>query len=131
MKIPKLIGFDEEIYKKLQKEDNAAALVNKLVAQHYQNFQSGMRNPLEIRQIQLKNYSRNAKKIRKEAKILQKIYKMADSQTIRWLIANIDNLGADNYLLHNYLLKKNIKLTYAQEDNLVEEVRNNVQLLQN
>jgi hypothetical protein len=128
MKIQKLIGFDSEVYQKLSKTDNASALVNDLVRKHFANFCLGIKNPLELRINQLKNYSKSAKKLRKEAKILGKVYKMVDNSVVSWVLANQDNLGANNYNFHKYLLKRNIKVSYDQEDKIVEEIKNNVGL---
>jgi len=86
MKTNKMITIDEEINQKLRMESNASALINRLLQEHYE-FTAGKKKDLtQQKEVLLKNYSKKAKEVRNEVKILRKVESLGcDFRTIRWL----------------------------------------------
>jgi hypothetical protein len=85
-KINKNFTLDIEIVEKLRQIDNASALVENLLKQHFQ-FNGEKKNSLMNQMtFQLKNYSQTAKFLKKNIKILAEFEKKGiDKYLIRWL----------------------------------------------
>jgi hypothetical protein len=86
MKINKQITIDSEIMEKLRQEENASALIERLLRDHYQFSVDKKKNFLIQKQMQLKNFSKVAKMMRKEVNLLKKVeFLKMDQFSIRWL----------------------------------------------
>jgi len=86
MKTNKQITLDVEIVEKLRAESNASALIERLLKEHYKFDVEKKKDLIQMKMISLKNYSKVAKELKNEVKILQRIQTMGiDNFSIRWL----------------------------------------------
>lgn len=85
-KINKNFTIDVEIVEKLKNIDNASALVEKLLKEHFQFDGEKKNNLIQTTAARLKNYSQTANKLKKEVKLLKQIEEIGlDKYTLRWL----------------------------------------------
>lgn len=86
-KINKNFTLDSEIVEKLKQLDNASALVERLLKEHFQFNDEKKKNLIQQTAYQLKNYSIVAKKLKKEMKLLKELDDLQlDKFTLRWLM---------------------------------------------
>jgi len=109
MKINKQITIDVEIMEKLRQEDNASALIERLLREHYALGADKKKNLMIQKQIMLQNYSKTAKKLKKELKILKQIEEFGiDNIAIRWLRSR--DLRPSTFEIINYVRGREIKV---------------------
>ena len=86
MKSNKMVTLDEEIIRKLREESNCSALINRLLMEHYEITSGKKKQLVQLKEILLKNYSKKAREVRNEVKILRKVEALCvDVRAIRWL----------------------------------------------
>jgi len=86
MKTGKQITLDVEIMEKLRQEENASALIERLLREHYSFSSDKKKNLMIQKEIMLKNYSKAAKLIKKEINLMRKVELLGmDTFSIRWL----------------------------------------------
>lgn len=87
-KVNKNFTISVELVEKLKQCDNASALIEELLKQHYKFNDEKKKNLIQNTAFQLKNYSTHAKKLKKEMKLLKEFENLKiDRFTLRWLLS--------------------------------------------
>jgi hypothetical protein len=111
MKINKQITLDEEIMRKLREEDNASALIERLLREYYTFSSDKKKNLMIQKQILLKNYSKVAKNLKKDLKIMKQIEDLnVDLFSIRWLRGQ--NIEPSPISIRSYINGRELKAKY-------------------
>lgn len=129
MKTNKQITLDTEIMEKLRQEDNASALIERLLKEYYALGTDKKKNLMLQKEIMLKNYSKTAKNLKKELKIMKQIEGLgADTFAIRWLRGHETRPGT--FEVGNYRRNRNLQTTTENLIKCWEVINNNVQLFE-
>lgn len=123
MKVNKMISIDVEIMRKLSETDNASALINRLLAEHFEISGKKKQSLTETKEIYLKNYLKKAKEVKNEVKVLRKVEGMGiDVRAIRWLRGHGEVPGT--FAISQYRRGRGIKATidqFREAYNLIEK----------
>jgi hypothetical protein len=129
MKTNKQITIDMEIMEKLRQEPNASGLIEQLLREHYSMNGDKKKNLMLQRQIQLKNYSKAAKQMKKEIKLFKIVDDLGiDQFSIRWLRGQ--EVQPSFMQTRNYKQGREIKTPIENFQKAWEVINKNVELFQ-